>query len=66
MTAFNRTINEKILAKLPMLFRRIPSQKLELVEESVRIRKEKPQNDFFTFFQNPEASAASYIAGRSF
>ena len=64
MTAFNRTINEKILAKLPMLFRRIPSQKLELVEESVRIRK--PQNDFFTFFQNPEASAASYIAGRSF
>ena len=35
-SAFNTTINDKILAKLPMLFKRIPSQKLELVEESVR------------------------------
>ena len=33
---FNTTINEKILAKLPTLFKKIPSMKLELVEESVR------------------------------
>jgi len=46
LSAFNTTINDKILPKLPMLFKRIPSQRLELVEES-----------------NPEASAASYIAG---
>jgi len=46
LSAFNRTINDKILAKLPTLFKRIPSMRLELVEES-----------------NPEASAASYIAG---
>jgi len=46
LSAFNTTINEKILAKLPTLFKRIPSMRLEIVEES-----------------NPEASAASYIAG---
>ena len=33
---FNTTINEKILAKLPTMFKKIPSMKLELVEESVR------------------------------
>ena len=35
LSEFNTTINDKILAKLPLLFKRIPSQKLELVEESV-------------------------------
>ena len=36
LATFNTTINEKILAKLPTLFKKIPSMKLELVEESVR------------------------------
>ena len=35
LSEFNTTINDKILAKLPLLFKRIPSQRLELVEESV-------------------------------
>ena len=43
LSAFNTTINDKILPKLPMLFKRIPSQRLELVEESVR--EGKPQNE---------------------
>ena len=34
---FNTTINENILAKLLTMFKKIPSMKLELVEESVRI-----------------------------
>ena len=37
LSAFNTTINDKILAKLPTLFKRIPGMRLELVEESVRI-----------------------------
>ena len=36
LATFNTTIDEKILAKLPTLFKKIPSMKLELVEESVR------------------------------
>ena len=40
LSAFNRTINDKILAKLPTLFKRVPNMRLELVEESVR--KGKP------------------------
>ena len=36
LSTFNTTINEKILAKLPTLFKKIPSMKLELVEESVK------------------------------
>ena len=37
LSAFNTTINEKILTKLPTLFKKIPSMRLELVEESVGI-----------------------------
>ena len=36
LATFNTTIDEKILAKLPTLFKKIPSMKLEMVEESVR------------------------------
>ena len=36
LSTFNTTINEKILAKLPTMFKKIPSMKLELVEESVK------------------------------
>ena len=35
MSTFNTTINEKILEKLPKLFKKIPSMRLEIVEESV-------------------------------
>ena len=38
LSTFNTTINEKILEKLPKLFKKIPSMRLEIVEESVKLQ----------------------------